>query len=634
MLAAFQRAPSVELTDPSIGIADVPAFRARLGLDRRLPRGATPGGREEERLRIALERTNGRSDILPYAMLELGTKAGRAVCRVELADGGNATGFLVAKDLLLTNHHVFPSPEVAREAACVFGYELGPDRTPRAAISFRPDPVGLFITSPEAERGGLDYTFVRIDPAAARDFGHLRLGRGSSKVARGDPMNLIHHPGGQRKSVTIQDNRLEEDKDVLFKYLSDAEEGSSGAPVFNNSWDLVGLHMGAMAAPDGTVDARGERALYLNVAVKLSAVAADLERRAQEGPERESATTALAAFCDTDSLLGGYFGGLGRRAEEATPQAQVATLYNHGGQDVDLGFLDAARLASPEDPRVTEFAKLLGDLRLDVFVLVGCGLDVAEQVARSLAEYGMPFAAGAMPAGGSGRPLSAVLWNEATVERRDVGWPADVAPFFRIMGGIPGLEGIEGPLFDRAPERFRFVLRGDTGAAVDVVPFWFERDDSGSARRQMATRALALALRKAVGEVTSIVVGGRFDGKVAAAELPGGLGDGTSALAVEDGAGGAVLVLKRPGSPVGPVWLPPELAASAGAAELAANAPARPAAASLRGFSDYRPLLLRLSLGSPDLTALGEQPAAASPELLAALLGAAKQQPSQDAASE
>jgi hypothetical protein len=61
---------------------------------------------------------------------------------------------------------------------------------------------------------------------------------------------VIHHPAGERKRVSLRFNRMVAEDDLWLRYESDTREGSSGAPVFNDQWEMVALHHGGVAATD------------------------------------------------------------------------------------------------------------------------------------------------------------------------------------------------------------------------------------------------------------------------------------------------------------------------------------------------------------------------------------------------
>src|SRR5262249_44796144 len=53
---------------------------------------------------------------------------------------------------------------------------------------------------------------------------------------------IIGHPSGGDLSFSIHDNLLLDYQDSLLHYRTPTEGGSSGSPVFNQQWRLIGLH--------------------------------------------------------------------------------------------------------------------------------------------------------------------------------------------------------------------------------------------------------------------------------------------------------------------------------------------------------------------------------------------------------
>ena len=66
----------------------------------------------------------------------------------------------------------------------------------------------------------------------------------------GEVLNVIHHPAGERKRASIRFNRMVSEDDLWVRYERDTREGSSGAPVFNDQWEMVALHHGGVPATD------------------------------------------------------------------------------------------------------------------------------------------------------------------------------------------------------------------------------------------------------------------------------------------------------------------------------------------------------------------------------------------------
>ena len=53
---------------------------------------------------------------------------------------------------------------------------------------------------------------------------------------------IIGHPGGGTLQLSLQDNVFLGKKDPYIHYRTPTEGGSSGSPVFNDKWELIGIH--------------------------------------------------------------------------------------------------------------------------------------------------------------------------------------------------------------------------------------------------------------------------------------------------------------------------------------------------------------------------------------------------------
>ena len=56
------------------------------------------------------------------------------------------------------------------------------------------------------------------------------------------PVSIINRPLGGYKMVTVRNNTLLKRTACCLLHETDTERGSSGAPVFNDEWDLIALH--------------------------------------------------------------------------------------------------------------------------------------------------------------------------------------------------------------------------------------------------------------------------------------------------------------------------------------------------------------------------------------------------------
>lgn len=274
--------------------------------------------------RLKFERTYDFDDKLPIRYLELGALAARAVGRVYAPDpdiGGDATGFLVAPGLLLTNHHVLPTADHA--AASTVTFQAEEDRFARmlAPLPVRLNPAEVYVSDET-----LDFALVAVEPRAMGGepldvLGYLPLFPGLGKITNTGCATVIHHPTGQPKQVTLRDNRVTiykyDDPDhpdpanAFLYYQADTEPGSSGAPVFNDQWYVVALHRQAVARM-GSVDGQtvilrkdGQPALatdrdedidwIANEGVRISRILAALEAiAAEDGARGAAAASGLA----------------------------------------------------------------------------------------------------------------------------------------------------------------------------------------------------------------------------------------------------------------------------------------------------------------------------------------------------
>jgi endonuclease G len=188
-----------------------------------------------------LERIILEENFLSVNFLSKGARLADSICRIEMKASGRwlpwGTGFLIAPNLVMTNHHVFEEPAWAENARLLFADELDIDDNPTAYKKVVLKPQELFTADAD-----LDFAICRVEGRPADDYGFIQLDGDLSKVSRHDRVNIIQHPNGRRKEVVLQDNKIERVKKTLLLYRADTQPGSSGSPVFNNGWELVALH--------------------------------------------------------------------------------------------------------------------------------------------------------------------------------------------------------------------------------------------------------------------------------------------------------------------------------------------------------------------------------------------------------
>jgi endonuclease G len=193
-------------------------------------------------------------DLQAASFLSRGARAAATVARISLTDGGRelplGTGFLVSPRLLVTNNHVLPDSDTARRVVVEFGAEVGIDNVPVTPVRFRLDPDALFLTDEH-----LDYAAVVVQPGAdgrapGEVFGWNRLVVQQGKIVTGEAVNIVGHPMGRLKEISIRNNRLALQLEHFLHYETDTEPGNSGSPVFNDQFEIVALHHSGVPRTD------------------------------------------------------------------------------------------------------------------------------------------------------------------------------------------------------------------------------------------------------------------------------------------------------------------------------------------------------------------------------------------------
>jgi V8-like Glu-specific endopeptidase len=164
-----------------------------------------------------------------------------AVCRMVVDINGTSkhgTGFRVGPDLLLTNWHVCYNTNTGAKATVVtaeFGYE-DDGKGGALAATLVPCDVGSIV----ADRAD-DWAVLKAKQPLKDAWAVVKLSEAVAPVT-GAAAYIIQHPGGDRKRVGFVRNQVASFDNRLVHYLTDTQEGSSGAPVFDSQGRLIALH--------------------------------------------------------------------------------------------------------------------------------------------------------------------------------------------------------------------------------------------------------------------------------------------------------------------------------------------------------------------------------------------------------
>ncbi|MBC9909413.1 DNA/RNA non-specific endonuclease [Chitinophaga varians] len=250
--ATLKQAPTRE-TPEEVMPADVPTSVVAgniLGADENMQRRKQMLETiNQEPVDFAFERAIGKNDSVYSNFVELIGIAKQRVGRIAIKQGsknvGYATGFMVSYNLLLTNWHVFKTKDEVADSEVQFFYELDIHGSPGSAVAFALDVNRFYYSSKE-----LDYCFVAVAPIdttgkrSINDIGFLFLDPSLGKLGNEDEeaLNIIHHPDGDYKQLSIRENLFVKIAPTSIWYKTDTAPGSSGSPVFNDQWQVVALH--------------------------------------------------------------------------------------------------------------------------------------------------------------------------------------------------------------------------------------------------------------------------------------------------------------------------------------------------------------------------------------------------------
>jgi V8-like Glu-specific endopeptidase len=195
-------------------------------------------------------------EFLDVGFMEQAVKCSRSICRIEIpVSSGTAygTGFLIAPNLVLTNHHVIahPNPDDifanARSLTLRFGYIAGEDRNPVEGTVFRLDSEQPILDFRPTEL--LDYALLKVEEKVKYATNVTPASYELREPTRRGGLQILQHPLRAGTETDVMQLGFS-DSGITGVYLSKSRiqyvtktlPGSSGAPCFNDDWKVVALH--------------------------------------------------------------------------------------------------------------------------------------------------------------------------------------------------------------------------------------------------------------------------------------------------------------------------------------------------------------------------------------------------------
>lgn len=161
-------------------------------------------------------------------------------------------GFSGADTVFVTNAHVVSATEPKAippsNALVTFEVESELAETPifysMDRVLFESTPGDLGTSSDET----LDVTVVTLKPEtqAVPQFAALKTAAALPLLQDKSKAYVVGHPLGSGLQISLNDSKLLDidDAERLVHYHTPTDPGSSGSPVFNTDWEVIGLHHG------------------------------------------------------------------------------------------------------------------------------------------------------------------------------------------------------------------------------------------------------------------------------------------------------------------------------------------------------------------------------------------------------
>jgi S1-C subfamily serine protease len=201
-----------------------------------------------------LQAVLGNDSFKTYTWYVKGLKACSAVARIgETSEVGVGTGFLLdgalvsptleGEIVLVTNAHVVSDNPRLNRGSLKPGNSVATLETIDKTLELK--FKGIFCSSPIQD---LDATILTFDEDTQTEL--LKHRDNICSYPIGDPPNpdgkkrvyIIGHPYGGILRISLQDNIFLARNDQFIQYRTPTEHGSSGSPVFNDNWEIIGIH--------------------------------------------------------------------------------------------------------------------------------------------------------------------------------------------------------------------------------------------------------------------------------------------------------------------------------------------------------------------------------------------------------
>jgi endonuclease G, mitochondrial len=200
----------------------------------------------------------------------------------------SGTGWIIGRGLVITNYHVINARQNLRGVnegdASEQDFVLQAENTQilydyvdkKSQPAEHKTGAGALVCSNKA----LDFAVLKV-PAGAPDRPPLQLRkhliRKTLEQAFGIRVNVLQHPNGDPMRLGFRDNFVLLGDATTLSYLTDTAFGSSGSPVFDDSWTVAALHSGSRSITDQKIEIRGSKVRRENHGTPIPTLLARLQ---------------------------------------------------------------------------------------------------------------------------------------------------------------------------------------------------------------------------------------------------------------------------------------------------------------------------------------------------------------------
>ena len=187
---------------------------------------------------------------------------------------GRCTGFLIGKNLLMTNNHCVGDAKTAKNTKAIFGYEA------LSSISLSKRLYSLTCHQLVATDSKLDFSILKCADSPGELFGWVTLA--DKKLQKDGKVYVVHqncdyfnedncYPTKKKSPGKVLDTF---GNNINFLHNADILQGSSGAPIFDKKTEkVIGIVNVEYRPQDYDNDGRG----FMNGAIKMKSILKYLE---------------------------------------------------------------------------------------------------------------------------------------------------------------------------------------------------------------------------------------------------------------------------------------------------------------------------------------------------------------------